>query len=63
MDRMIDILLTKVRDDISARRDALTGGQCNTFDQYKELTGIIRGLVLAEQHIFDLARNMEENDE
>ena len=63
MDKALDILIKKVREDIAARRDALTGGQCATFEQYKELTGIIRGLVLAEQHIFDLARTMEDFDD
>lgn len=63
MDRTLEVLLAKVRDDLNARRNALTDGQCGTFDQYRELTGIIRGLVLAEQHIIDLARTMEEADE
>jgi hypothetical protein len=63
MDKVLRVLLDKVRDDLNARRNALTEGQCGTFDQYKELTGIIRGLILAEQHIIDLARTMEEADE
>jgi hypothetical protein len=63
MDRTLEILLLKVRDDLTARRNALTEGQCGTFDQYRELTGIIRGLILAEQHIIDLARTMEEADD
>jgi len=63
MDRTLEVLLAKVRDDLNARRNALTEGQCGTFDQYRELTGIIRGLVLAEQHIIDLARTMEEADD
>lgn len=63
MDRTLDFLLAKVRDDLNARRNALTDGQCGTFEQYKELTGIIRGLILAEQHIIDLARTMEESDD
>lgn len=63
MDRTLEILLLKVRDDLTARRNALTEGQCGTFDQYRELAGIIRGLILAEQHIIDLARTMEEADD
>jgi len=63
MDRTLELLLSKVRDDLYARRNALTEGQCGTFDQYRELTGIIRGLILAEQHIIDLARTMEDADD
>jgi len=63
MGKALDILIKKVREDIETRRAALTGGQCATFEQYKELTGIIRGLILAEQHIFDLARTMEDSDD
>jgi hypothetical protein len=63
VDRTLEVLLAKVRDDLNARRNALTEGQCSTFDQYRELTGIIRGLILAEQHIIDLARTMEDADD
>jgi hypothetical protein len=44
--------------------DDLANGQCSSFEQYKELCGVIRGLAYAERHLIDLAENIEKaNDE
>jgi hypothetical protein len=44
--------------------DDLANGQCASFEQYKELCGVIRGLAYAERHLIDLAENIEkDNDE
>ena len=63
MNRVLEVLLEKVRDDLAARRNAMADGQCASFEQYKELAGTIRGLVIAERHITDLARNMDEDND
>jgi hypothetical protein len=39
--------------------DDLANGQCSSFEQYKELCGVIRGLAYAERHLIDLAENVE----
>jgi hypothetical protein len=44
--------------------DDVATGQCADHAAYKELCGVIRGLALAERHLFDLADLMkEDNDE
>ncbi len=63
MDRAFEVLLEKIREDLNARREVLLQGGVTSFEQYRELTGVIRGLALAEQHINDLARLMEDNDD
>jgi hypothetical protein len=54
----------KLRTDMNNYTDDLANGQCTTFDQYKELCGVIRGLAFAERHLLDLADYLkEDNDE
>ena len=55
---------TKIRTDMNNFTDDLANGQCTSFEQYKELCGVIRGLAFAERHLLDLAETMkEDNDE
>ena len=55
---------TKIRTDMNNFTDDLANGQCTSFEQYKELCGVIRGLAFAERHLLDLAEKMkEDNDE
>ena len=57
-------LRDKIRADMNNFTDDLANGQCSSFEQYKELCGVIRGLAYAERHLIDLADNIEKaNDE
>ena len=57
-------LRDKLRADMNNFTDDLANGQCSSFEQYKELCGVIRGLAFAERHLIDLAENIEkDNDE
>jgi hypothetical protein len=60
----ITALRNKLRGDMNNFTDDLANGQCTSFEQYKELCGVIRGLAYAERHLLDLAENLkEDNDE
>lgn len=60
----VDALKNKIRADMNNYADDLANGQCKTYDEYKELCGVIRGLAFAERHLLDLADLMkEDNDE
>lgn len=59
----IEALRGKLRTDMNNYADDLANGQCTTFEQYKELCGVIRGLALAERHLLDLAEKMKEDDD
>ena len=60
----IDAFRKKLRADMNNFTDDLANGQCASFEQYKELCGVIRGLAYAERHLIDLAENIEkDNDE
>jgi len=61
--RVLKVLNEKIAEDVRARQTALYSGACASFDAYKELVGVLRGLTLAQQHLHDLANAMEEDDE
>jgi len=61
---VLQVLRDKFRADMNNYTDDLANGQCSSFEQYKELCGVIRGLAYAERHLIDLAENIEKaNDE
>ena len=41
----------------------LSASRAETFDEYKKICGVIRGLNLADQAINDLVQRMEKADE
>lgn len=60
----LEVLRDKLRADMNNYTDDLANGQCSSFEHYKELCGVIRGLAFAERHLLDLAENLEkETDE
>jgi hypothetical protein len=60
----LEVLRDKLRADMNNYTDDLANGQCASFEHYKELCGVIRGLAFAERHLLDLAENIEkDNDE
>ena len=61
---VFETLRDRLRADMNNYTDDLANGQCSSFEQYKELCGVIRGLAFAERHLIDLAENIEKaNDE
>ena len=56
---IFEVLRDKLRADMNNFTDDLANGQCTSFEQYKELCGVIRGLAYAERHLIDLAENIE----
>ena len=57
------VLREKIRTDMNNYADDLAGGACRTFDEYQKLCGVIQGLAIAERHLLDLAKKVEESDE
>ena len=57
---VFEVLRDKLRADMNNFTDDLANGQCTSFEQYKELCGVIRGLAYAERHLIDLAENIEK---
>jgi hypothetical protein len=63
MDKTFEILLGEYRDRMAMLSEALTRGNCNTFEEYKYICGQLRGLEAACGIIVDLNKTMENSDE
>ncbi len=57
------VLREKIRADMNNYADDVATGQCRNFDEYQKLCGVIHGLALAEGHLLDLMKHLEEQDE
>lgn len=49
----------KLRDRMNNIADALAGGECQSFEAYKELAGQIAGLAYAESMLLETAAHVE----
>jgi hypothetical protein len=63
IDQFAGALIKQIRKDMNNYSDDLASGNCQDFNEYQKLCGVIRGLAIAEQYIKDLAKSLEENDE
>jgi hypothetical protein len=52
--------IDKLRDDQITH---LSGGGAKTFDEYRHVCGVIRGLTHTETIVKDLVQRMEQSDE
>lgn len=59
---VFDVLEEKINEDKSSAVQFLGSGGAQDFAQYKEVTGLIRGLRSCITHVEDLARNQLEDD-
>ena len=56
-------LRKQIRDQMNNYADDVATGQCQTFDQYQKLCGVISGLAIAEGLLLDLLEKVEISDE
>lgn len=55
-----ETLRKKIREDMNNYADDCAGGACRSYEEYQKLCGVIQGLALAEAHLLDLAKRVEE---
>ena len=60
---VFDVLNDKINEDKASALQFLGGGVAKDFAQYKEITGMIRGLDACKNYIEDLSRNQMEDDD
>ena len=60
---VFDVLKEKIEADKVSAQEFLGNGGAKDFAQYKEVTGLIRGLNASLTHISDLSRNYMEDDD
>jgi len=59
---VFDVLIQQIEEQKLSSTQFLTSGGPKDFSQYKEVTGLIRGLEVSKQLIEDLSRNQLEED-
>ena len=62
-DKNLDYLLDQNRDRMEMLKQALTSGNCQSYEEYKYTCGQLRGLEAACLTIVDLKQRMENSDE
>ena len=60
---VFDVLKDKITEDKSSALEFLGSGGAKDYAQYKEVTGLIRGLEACQNYIEDLAKNYMESDD
>ena len=63
MDTTLEVLLRQYKDKRNQLADAVSSGGAKDYAEYRALCGEIRGLLIAESYLTDLAKNLENMDE
>ena len=61
--KIFDILNGKLEEEVKSVMQVLCDGGANSYDHYKELSGIIRGLRTAQRELGDLVRKLKDSDD
>lgn len=60
---VLGYLKDKLKDEQKLRADSLASGSAVSYEEYKHVAGVIRGLALATDIIDDLVQRLEKSDE
>jgi hypothetical protein len=63
IDQNLDYLLDQNRDRMDMLKQALTSGNCQSYEEYKYTCGQLRGLEAACLTIVDLKNRLENSNE
>jgi hypothetical protein len=60
---VLDVLKDRIEVDKASALQFLGNGGAKDFAQYKEVTGMVRGLETCINYVEDLSRNMDNDDD
>lgn len=63
MKTVYDVLNEKIEDLKKSSANFLAGGGAKSFEEYREVCGVIRGLTAAQMEVQDLAKINEDWDD
>ena len=63
MATLLEVLNKKLDEHVKQSVDVVSGGSAKSYDHYKELCGVIRGLQTAQVEIADLVRKTKEYED
>jgi hypothetical protein len=61
--KLFETLNKKLEAQVEGFRAVLCDGGAKSYDHYKELSGTIRGLQLAQMELGDLVRKLKDSDD
>jgi len=61
--KLLELINRKLEAQIESFRAILCDGGAKSYDHYKELSGTIRGLQLAQYELGDLVRKLKDSDD
>jgi hypothetical protein len=61
-ERVLDLINKKLEAQVESFKAILCDGGAKSYDHYKELSGTIRGLQLAQYELGDLVRKLKDSD-
>ena len=61
--KTVELLMSKLTERQTEFKQVLCDGGAKSYDHYKELSGTIRGLQLAQLEINDLARKLKDSED
>ena len=59
----LEIVANHIDDKVQQLKDFMSDGKCENFEDYKRISGEIRGLLIAKGYALDLKQTMENADE
>jgi hypothetical protein len=62
-EKILEILNKKFEEEVKSIVQVLCDGGATSYDHYKELSGIIRGLRTAQRELGDLVRKLKESND
>ena len=63
MSTIFDVLKDKFSKDIKDIEDSIGSGQAKSYEDYREMCGLIRGLRYALRHVDDLSQANKDYDD
>lgn len=59
----LDVIVQQIDDKAQQLQEAVSSGRANTYEEYKQICGEIKGLLIARGYALDLKQKMENSDE
>ena len=63
MNDTLELLMSRIEDQRKNMIESLGDGVAKTYDEYRYAAGVVRGLLIVQSLIADLAKNMENFDD
>ena len=63
MNSVFDLLQKKLQDRIQNLNESVSNGSAKDYAEYRELSGVIRGLRSAQMEVQDLASRLKERED